>query len=365
MFCCDVPAKSYILKTKGHNEFFSCSRCFTEGEFLNRRVCFPELNCPLRTHGSFIHKEQEEYHMGPTMSILTDIPGINVIDNFFLDYMHLVCLGVVKKLINLWLKGPLNNRLSSAKSRMLGDFLISLKEYITNDFQRKPRGIDQVCRWKATKFRTFLLYLSPVVLKNIINKECYLIFLCLHASMSILLRPNSNKRLIDFSKELLHYFVKDFANIYGNKWVSHNVRYALQYISDDYFHFGPLDNCSAFPFENHMKVLKKYVRKSHQPLQQAVNRYSEYTTYYGLKFDKTKNTLDSFTLKNIHTNGPLIREFLQFPGPIQYTTITFKDFEIKINHHSDSFVQTNDGNFVKITNICQIKNEVFILGYTL
>lgn len=60
--------------------------------------------------------------------------------------------------------------------------------------------------------------------------------------------------------------------------MSHNV-HSLQHISDDYKRFGPLDNSSAFPFENHMKVFKKYVRKNNQPLQQAVKRYSESITY--------------------------------------------------------------------------------------
>jgi len=34
VFCCDVPAKSFILKTKGHSGYFSCSRCQIEGEYL-------------------------------------------------------------------------------------------------------------------------------------------------------------------------------------------------------------------------------------------------------------------------------------------------------------------------------------------
>jgi len=42
----------------------------------------------------------------------------------------------------------------------------------------------------------------------------------------------------------------------------------------------------------------------------------------------------------------------------------FNNFEIKINHESDSFIQTVDGNIVKVINICKIKNKVFILGYS-
>lgn len=56
-FCCDVLAKVYVLKTKGHGGFSSCSRCCTEGEYLNRRVCFPDINCNKRTHETFINKQ--------------------------------------------------------------------------------------------------------------------------------------------------------------------------------------------------------------------------------------------------------------------------------------------------------------------
>lgn len=41
LICCDAPAKSFILKVKGHTGFFSCKRCCIEGEYVNRRICFP------------------------------------------------------------------------------------------------------------------------------------------------------------------------------------------------------------------------------------------------------------------------------------------------------------------------------------
>lgn len=110
-----------------------------------------------------------------------------------------------------------------------------------------------------------------------------------------------------------------------------------------------------------MKVLKKYVRKSHQPLQQAVKRYNESTTYR-LKPD-VNNSNNSFILKNNHTNEPINKELIPC-SCIQYKTMIFNNFEIKINHESDSFVQTTDGDIVKIINICKTKNEVFILGYS-
>lgn len=359
--CCDVPAKSFILKTKGHSGFFSCFRCCTEGEYFKKRVCFPDLNCHKRTHEHFVQKQQEEHHIGADLSILTCIPGIDIINVFSLDYMHLICLGVTKKLINLWLKGPLKIRLNSAKCKFLSNSLIGLKNVIPIDFHRKPRGVDELPKWKATEFRTFLLYLGPVVLKNKINEKCYLNFMCLHVSIFILLKSNVSNNLLKFSKKLLDYFINNFISIYGREWVSHNV-HALQHLSDDYSRFGSLDNCSAFPFENHMKVLKKYVRKSNQPLQQAVKRYNE-SISYSLKSITTEPNLINFTFKNKHSEGPLSTELNNYLNH-QYKILIFHDTEIRIHREADNYLLMTDGNIVKVVNIVsQISNKGFILGY--
>lgn len=63
-FCCDAPAKSFILKIKGHIGFSSCTRCTIEGEYLNNRVCFPysQLKSTERNHQSYINQLDEEHH---------------------------------------------------------------------------------------------------------------------------------------------------------------------------------------------------------------------------------------------------------------------------------------------------------------
>jgi len=47
--------------------------------------------------------------------ILSPLCELNVglVSQFVLDYMHLVCLGVVRKPICLWIGGPLKTRLPS------------------------------------------------------------------------------------------------------------------------------------------------------------------------------------------------------------------------------------------------------------
>ncbi|CAI6370637.1 unnamed protein product [Macrosiphum euphorbiae] len=276
VICCDSPAKAYLMRAKGHSGFSSCSRCTHEGAYMHNRVCFPysDTDCTERTHEDYILMKNEEYHTSTTISCLTLIPNINIVKIFSMDYMHLICLGVMKKLINLWLsKGPVNSRIPSWKCKTLTKSLLQLKTCITRDFCRKPRPIQDVCRWKATEFRQFLLYTGPVVLKDILNEECYQNFLSLHISMRILLSDN-NQQLLHYTRNLLKYFVKSFQYIYGAHFISHNV-HGILHLCDDYERYGPLDACSTFPFENYMKVLKKMLHKNEKPLQQVIRRYNE------------------------------------------------------------------------------------------
>lgn len=42
-FILDVPAKSYITYVKGHSGYMSHTKCYTDGDFINNRVCFPTI----------------------------------------------------------------------------------------------------------------------------------------------------------------------------------------------------------------------------------------------------------------------------------------------------------------------------------
>ncbi|KAF0756785.1 MADF domain-containing protein [Aphis craccivora] len=145
--CCDVPAKSYILKIKGHSGFYSCSKCEIEGEYLANRICFPytpSIRCPpTRTHQNYLVQSQEEHHVGNT-SLLATLPMFDVITTFSLDYMHLVCLGTVRKLIMLWIKEPIGIRNPSWKIEEMSKALEQLKTHVPCEFARKPRTLLEV-----------------------------------------------------------------------------------------------------------------------------------------------------------------------------------------------------------------------------
>lgn len=128
-------------------------------------MCFPGEG-KLRTSDDFLHQTEEDYHTG--VSFLTEIPNFSLVDNVPLDYMHVVCLGVMRKMIFLWLDGPLSVRMQSSDVKQISKRLKNLRSTRPKDFARKPRPLEDVHNWKATEFRSFLLYLGPVVLRKVV-----------------------------------------------------------------------------------------------------------------------------------------------------------------------------------------------------
>jgi hypothetical protein len=149
----DAPAKSFVTATKGHTDYFSCVKCTTEGEYIDRRMCFPDINCRRRTNKSFRQQRQIEHHTG--RSILLDIPNFGMITHIPLDYMHLVCIGVVKKILNFWLSGPLNVQLSTQLVNRISKLLIEMRTLVPVEFVRKPRELHFLSLWKATVFQRY------------------------------------------------------------------------------------------------------------------------------------------------------------------------------------------------------------------
>uniref|UniRef100_A0A2S2PL84 DUF4218 domain-containing protein n=1 Tax=Schizaphis graminum TaxID=13262 RepID=A0A2S2PL84_SCHGA len=360
-FCCDAPAKSFLTKTKGHTGLSSCSRCTQEGEYLCNRTSFPYKNVmsPKRTHASFVAKSHDDYHVSNVNTILLDLPNFNIVERFSLDYMHLTCLGVMRKLIFLWMNGPLSVRLPNSKIKQISANLRLVKNYIPIEFCRKPRDVEEACRWKATEFRQLLIYTGPIILKNILSKKCYTNFMCLHIAMVILISPNL-KKYIEFAQLLLNSFVKYFQDIYGKHLISHNI-HGLLHLCEDYKLFGPLDNVSCFPFENFMKNFKSMLRKHEKPLEQIVKRYKEIEINTFLNIP-TKNNSQDIILKRQHFNGPL-------PTTLQgsqYKTLvlSLKLITIKIDNVSDCFFGTINNEIVKVENIVKNLNteQITVVG---
>lgn len=231
-FIADTPARAFILNIKGHSGYFGCSKCVCEGDYVEGRVVLLENSSSLRTNKSFRLKQQPEHHHGP--SILETL-NIDMVQQFPLDYMHLVLLGVTKRILCLWLRGNKSVRLTKVQIDNLDEAFLLTKGYIISDFSRKPRSIQHIDRWKATEFRLFLLYVGPVILDGVLSRKMYCHFLTLSVAIRILC--SHTKLHYDYAQELLIYFVKKFSYFFGEENMSFNVPNLIHLTNDAKYRF--------------------------------------------------------------------------------------------------------------------------------
>ena len=126
-FVCDAPARAFIKCIKNHSGFCCCERCVVHGEF-HGRVVFLENDSPERTDDSFRNQLDNKDHHKDVKSYLETMRGLDMIKSFPLDYMHLVCLGVVRKMLNSFKSGSFQVRMKSADIFKISEFLLYISD---------------------------------------------------------------------------------------------------------------------------------------------------------------------------------------------------------------------------------------------
>lgn len=342
---CDTPAKSFILQVKHHTGFYSCTKCKIKG-FHNRRMFFPSTDSTeveLRTDEEYRMLSDEEFHQGPTP--LTDLTGFHFIHNIPLDYMHLVCLGITKKLLQLWQKAKMKYHLNAHQIHGISDRLKSLKEYTPAEFNRKPRSLEHYCKWKATEYRQFLMYVGCYSIETIVNTKVFLNFKVLMCAMRLLSKEDQEDDLISYAHQLIEYFLKTYKQLYSEENMSFNV-HNLLHLADDVKIHGNLDNFSAFKFENYLFKLKKLVKKSSQPLQQINNRFVE-----GFEEHILETHSNGVIESSYHLKGPL-PSIVPNNTP-QYSRAYMKNVLINTRSKANNCFVLKDDTVVLIKNIFQ------------
>ena len=265
--------------------------------------------------------------------------------------MHLVCLGVVRRLLMAWLKGPLTCRLPNNSVLKISDRLVSMRHFVSSEFCRRPRPLSEIDRYKATEFRQILLYTGLVAFRGIVADEIYSHFILLSLAVRCLVSCQLCESYADYANKLLVMFVEYASQLYGPEFVVYNV-HCLTHLSDDVKRFGPLDNISCFPFENYLKRLKKMVRSSHLPFQQIVSRLTEFHS-----ISVSERVSSKPLCQSEHNLGPVADGYELC---IQYRSVRTCQYTLSLSDR-DSCVIVNDNCVGIVKNILSLQSKIYIV----
>jgi len=144
-------------------------------------MSFLDIDSQLRTNESFRSKSDDSYHKG---SCPFEVFPIDMTAVFVLDYMHNVCQLVMKRLLYFWKSGQKPVRfLNTDFEHQISTEQLNFQPHFPSEFSRLPRSLDELEFWKATEYRTFLLYTGPILLKGRLKSSLYNHFLLLHCAI--------------------------------------------------------------------------------------------------------------------------------------------------------------------------------------
>lgn len=358
---CDAPARSYVTKVKGHGGYYGCSKCETKGRYYRvdrtkkGRVVFPEVDAILRTDASFRGRNQPQHHIGES---ILELLSIDMVQNVPIDPMHLLDIGMMRKLLNSWKNSRHPGvKLDQNLCDKLNSNILSLNGLIPEEFQRREsRSLDEVDRWKATQLKFFRKHAGPLLLKDCLTDVYYEHFLNFHVATKLLSHPRlcRNEDIVCYCEQILSNFVKDSVLLYGLQFLSYNV-HNLIHVAADVKRNGPLESYSAYKFENYLQIIKNLLFRSAKPLQQIVKRLNEYERNKVEVATPVRTCISPFTFHQ-HFDGPLAT--LNFGE--QYQNVHYLHWKLSI-YEPNNCVILNGNAIVLIINIVKNTKEVMII----
>lgn len=267
--CCDLPAKAEVQGMVNHNGYYSCGYCLHPGESIKSKknsksfVRYVHQKNPseLRTHHSML-QTYRTLKSTPIMGVkrvscMIAAKNFDLINGYCIDYMHCTLLGVVVKMLSLWLDSVNHNSCYYIKPKLqciLNQRLVKIKP--NSNISRKPRPLSERSNYKANEYRNLLLYYLTYSLRGLLPKQYIDHFKLLSSSIYTLLKKEISLEEIDETEIKLDRFANEFERLYSTENVTTNI-HLLRHIANSVRYHGPLWAQAAFGFESNNGILIK------------------------------------------------------------------------------------------------------------
>lgn len=263
----DLPAKASMLNMMQYNGLYGCHLCSMPGKTLEKNHVFPATE-------SFSMRTVDEYSQNVSAALVKlrcgfregriaksadclGVKGPTILSEILpklplaapIDYMHQVLIGVAKAFLLLFVKA-LPQRVRDIISKELLD--IGCPKEIT----RKIRGLNDMNHFKASEWKTLLLYCGPVVFRNRLSGPIYGAFVQLSAAIRLLLE-SSNEQQVMQAADMIDQVCSNIPSLCGSMRVETINLHVLRHLPWQVTNVGPLWTASAMGFESANSILVK------------------------------------------------------------------------------------------------------------
>lgn len=205
------------------------------------------------------------------MSPLVGFMHFDLVRSLANDYMHGVCLGVLKNQFDFWFNSNYNKEeyyIKPKQKRIINQRLREIKP--CRFINRRITTMDNHSTFKASQCRNFILYFHPV-LSGILKKKYFQHFQLLASSIYTLLKTEISCEELQIAEKKLKKFVSEYEILYGEIKMTMNV-HCLLHLVECVRNLGPLWAHSMFVFESFIGTLKKYGDTSTNVINQVIER---------------------------------------------------------------------------------------------
>lgn len=179
------------------NSFHGCLKCTIVGKHHKdlRTNVFPIAKAPSRTDFGYRNRIYKGHHQtyrtreeGRVIDIFVETPllrlPIDMVEDIIVgDSLHLL-LGITKKLLTLYKDGQIYHKKWSPETINSIDKILNTIR-LPLEIQRHFRGLNYLCRWKASECGSFLNYVGIVILEAFLDDEHFQNFANLFCAVTI------------------------------------------------------------------------------------------------------------------------------------------------------------------------------------
>ncbi|KAJ1523185.1 hypothetical protein ONE63_001074 [Megalurothrips usitatus] len=206
-----------------------------------------------------------------------EIPTMNIVDGMVLEYFHAAAHGVTKWFVDAWLGdygadvpfyfGKPENK------KKLDKLLMSI--HLPVEARKGARPISDVGNWTGRDYENFFLYLSVVVLTDVLPRRYLQHWSLFVQGMHFLLQAEVTEYYLLEGGRLLKEFGCMTSDLYPENFMTYNLHIVSFHLAENCKRWGPLFAINGYSFEDGNRIVKSKIHASKGIASQVCRSYSQ------------------------------------------------------------------------------------------